>query len=341
MIVLNVLEAYEKQLQEQKLFEDLTKCLDRTIKENEKYAGYIDRQNSIELYLKEKRNSKLINIKKQFDEIRYEKPKYYNVKHIEKLNSEEYVFYNNPVVSGLRKSSTTKTEYEEKDGIQYNKVTGQQRTQESIDHSLFNSLNRTKQKIYDYALANDFTNGYFLTITFNQEYVDRYNYAECYKHIKNLVRNIRRNNPDIKYIFVPERHRDGAWHFHGLIVNCENLILIDSGKTVNKKKVYNINLQTYKYGFTTATKIEDTNKVSSYITKYITKELIESTKGQHRYLFSKNLDVPVVSTEWVIDQDDIELKKMLIERSERFEQKKVLGDAETPNKIEYYRLRKK
>ena len=257
------------------------------------------------------------------------------------MNSEEYVFYSNPIASGLKKSFNNTVEYEEKDGIQYNKETGEQRTEESIKHSMYNSLNRTKQKIYDYALANDWSNGYFLTITFNQKFVDRYNYAECYKRINTFLKILKRNNPDLKYLFVPEQHKDGAWHFHGLIVNCDNLILIDSGKTSKGKKIYNIDSKTYKYGFTTATKIEDTNKVSAYITKYITKELIESTKGQHRYLFSKNLEVPTVTTEWVTDINDIELKKMLIERSERFQQKKVLGETESPNTIEYYRLRKK
>ena len=48
--------------------------------------------------------------------------------------------------------------------------------------------------------------------------------------------------------------------------------------------------------FTTATKIESTEKVSNYITKYITKELITMSKGQHRYLYSKNLAKPQSET---------------------------------------------
>lgn len=315
---MNVLDAYKKQVQEQELVEAIDNGTLEKLLEHRHYRriNKVKQQLSIDTSIN-----------------------YYNVKHVEKLNSEEYIFYNSEIITGLKRSSK-KVEYEEKDGKQYNKQTGEERTEESIKHSAFNSLNRTKQKIYDYALSNDWTNGYFLTITFNQEYVDRYNYKECYGHIKNLIRNIRRTNPNIKYIFVPEMHKDRAWHFHGLVVNCENLILMDSGKTAKGKKIYNINLQTYKYGFTTATKIEDTNKVSGYITKYITKELIDNTKGQHRYLFSKNLDAPTVSTEWITEPDDIELKKMLIERNEKFEQKKVLGEEESPNAVTYYRLKK-
>ena len=58
------------------------------------------------------------------------------------------------------------------------------------------------------------------------------------------------------------------------------------------EEIYNINKRSFKYGFTIATKIESTEKVSNYITKYITKELITMSKGQHRYLYSKNLAKP-------------------------------------------------
>jgi len=76
--------------------------------------------------------------------------------------------------------------------------------------------------------------------------------------------------------------------------------LVDSGTVKNGKPIYNINSRSFKYGFSTVSKIEDTKKVSAYITKYITKDLVEHTKGQHRYLFSKNLDTPTVSTDFMI-----------------------------------------
>lgn len=70
---------------------------------------------------------------------------------------------------------------------------------------------------------------------------------------------------------MPERHKDGACHFHGLLTNCDNLKMVDSGKfskgkhiynheVKGSKKIYNINSRNWKYGFTTATKIEDTKK---------------------------------------------------------------------------------
>ena len=75
-------------------------------------------------------------------------------------------------------------------------------------------------------------------------------------------------------------------------VNCDKLKFENSGIVKNGKEIYNINKRSFKYGFTTATKIESTEKVSNYITKYITKEIITMSKGQHRYLYSKNLAKP-------------------------------------------------
>lgn len=314
---MNVFEAYEKQLQEQELF----KKINEYIKSGKDFKYF-----KCDFY------------KDKFNSIRYRKAEYYNLKCVEYLNSKEYRFYKIPIVSGIVQSSS-KTEYEEVDGIQYNKQTGQQRTEESIKHSLYTSLNRTKQKIYDYALANDWTDGYFFTLTFNPELVDSFNYDECYKRVYQFLKNVKSNDSDFKYIFVPEFHKSGRIHFHGLGVNCDSLKLVDSGKTVNGKKIYNINLRSYKYGFTTVSKIEDTNKVSAYITKYITKELIDGTKGKHRYLFSRNLDVPTISTE-LIDIDDKELNEILLERNENFQYKKVLGGDDFPNTIEYIHLKK-
>mgnify|MGYP004663997153 FL=1 len=100
------------------------------------------------------------------------KPIFYNVdlKHIEYLNSEEYRIYEYPFKSEVCQKD--KVQYIDVDGVQYNKLTGQQRTDESIEHSKNSSLSRTKQKIYDYAFCNDWSNGWFLTFTFDNEKVE-------------------------------------------------------------------------------------------------------------------------------------------------------------------------
>ena len=45
-----------------------------------------------------------------------------------------------------------------------------------------------------------------------------------------------------------------AWHFHGLLANCDNLTFNDSGH-IDKRGRIIYNLTNYKLGFSTATKV--------------------------------------------------------------------------------------
>lgn len=158
-----------------------------------------------------------------------------------------------------------------------------------IKRSVIVSQNRAKNKIYDYARCNDFD--YFVTITFNPDKVDSFNYDECTQKLSKWLNNIRsRYAPDLKYLFVPELHKSGRYHFHGLIANIGSIQMIDSGKRSNGQIVYNIG--NYNYGFTTATRIVDKHRTSTYIGKYITKELSGHIKGKKHYWVSRNLNVP-------------------------------------------------
>lgn len=150
------------------------------------------------------------------------------------------------------------------------------------------SNRRTKNSIYDYACSNDWSDGYFMTVTFNQEYVNRLNYQSCYKKLKSYLDNLRKyHSPNLKYLFVCETHKKGGYHFHGILTDCILKL------TEFKNGIYNVD--NFKWGFTQVTKIKDTVAVSKYITKYITKET-NLPKGSRKYLVSKNLNKPIVET---------------------------------------------
>ena len=86
------------------------------------------------------------------------------------------------------------------------------------------SLNRSIHKIYDLARNNIWE--WFFTFTLNETAVkDRTDYAECSKKVCTWFNNIhKRLCPDIKYLIIPERHpSSGAWHFHALVSDVENL----------------------------------------------------------------------------------------------------------------------
>lgn len=129
------------------------------------------------------------------------------------------------------------------------------------------SLKRAKDKIQDIVLCNDFD--YFVTLTFNPEKVDSFNVEAVKTAIKNWLNNgVKRRN--FKYIAIPEFHKSGRIHLHGLMSG--DLKLSDSGRTHNGRTVYHITDWKEKFGFCTAVKIDgNINSLSYYITKYITK----------------------------------------------------------------------
>lgn len=172
------------------------------------------------------------------------------------------------------------------------------------------AFKRSKNTIYKLA-CNNKPWEYFVTFTFNSDKVDRYDFSVVSKKLSKWLNHIKsRSCPDFGYIIVPEKHKDGAWHFHGLFKNCDNLNFIDSGIKDNQgRTIYNIS--NYKFGFTTATKLSDIDKAVSYILKYISKDLFgDNLKGKKRYWRSKNLQMPVVETA-IFEGNKIDLMKML------------------------------
>lgn len=163
------------------------------------------------------------------------------------------------------------------------------------------SLNRTINNLYQ--ISRQCRWQYFITLTFSPDVVDRTDYVACMKKATKWFNNQRsRYSPDMKYVCVPELHADKvSWHFHGLVEDIGEMKLLDSGKKSGCKTIYN--LGGWKYGFSTAIAVgetdEDVFKVSSYITKYITKELCEVTRGKRRYFRSRNIPEPNIYTDWL------------------------------------------
>lgn len=102
---------------------------------------------------------------------------------------------------------------------------------------------------------------------------------------------VKHQNKSLKYILVPELHKSGRVHIHGLFKDCPNLKLEDSGRRKNGTIIYNIG--NYKYGFTTVSKIKNQEAVSVYMAKYMTKDLL-SIPGRKTYWCSQKLERPKV-----------------------------------------------
>jgi hypothetical protein len=155
--------------------------------------------------------------------------------------------------------------------------------------SHLDSLRRTKTTITDLTLANDFD--LFVTFTFDPKKVNRQNPDECKAKMSKWLKNQREIRGHFAYIIVPEYHKDGkSLHFHALLKNYSGR-LTKTAKKVKNRPVYNI--KSYQLGFSTAVKIDNIAKVSSYIKKYITKEMPEFS-GKKRYWASTGLIRPVI-----------------------------------------------
>lgn len=137
---------------------------------------------------------------------------------------------------------------------------------------------------------------WFVTFTFNPKRYDSTDYDVITKMLKRFIDNARKNYaPDLVYLIVPELHADGQkFHFHGLLAKTGNMRFIPSGRLDGEgNDIYN--LPGWIYGFSTASRVKDSVRVSAYIIKYITKDCIQRTKNKRQYYASRNIRKPDVT----------------------------------------------
>ena len=158
------------------------------------------------------------------------------------------------------------------------------------EENIKKSLARTRKMIGEYARCAEWE--WFCTFTFAPDKVDRSDFKACMRKTRNWLQNARKRlAPDLQYMVVPELHADGInWHVHLLLANIGDIRLTESGKKVSGQMVYNVN--GWKLGYSTATKVRDVYRVQRYIVKYMTKSTHINAKGAHRYYISNNLEKP-------------------------------------------------
>lgn len=93
------------------------------------------------------------------------------------------------------------------------------------------------------------------------------------------------------------------------------------------------NITDWSYGFTTATKVLDTGRVSSYITKYITKSVDEHLKEKRRYYYSRNCHI-AEEEHFLLDEEDF--RKIY---ADRIVYVKTVDVPQASQQITYYELK--
>lgn len=154
---------------------------------------------------------------------------------------------------------------------------------ERKEHNLDSSVRRTQAKIT--ALCRSQQWEWFLTFTFSPQVVDRYNWDAVTNLMKKYLNNMKKQNSDMLYIIVPEKHKDGAYHFHGLFASAPALRIAPYGD-----KYYTVN--SFPYGYSSASPVVNPQASARYISKYISKDVVQVSKGKKRYWASRSLKVP-------------------------------------------------
>lgn len=166
---------------------------------------------------------------------------------------------------------------------------------------LDNNIVRARSTVREMGLCNDWD--FFLTLTISPDKFDRYNLADFRKILSQWVRDYRKKySLQISYLFIPEKHKDGAWHLHGFISGLplghlslfslnETLPFYIRSKLQLNQQIYNWSAYADRFGYVTLEPIRSKEKAVSYITKYITKDLSCSVcqLGSHLYFASQGL----------------------------------------------------
>lgn len=192
------------------------------------------------------------------------------------------------------------------------------------------NIAKTRNKIFDIARSNDFN--YFITLTYSADKCNRYSFTECSKKVRKFMNHFKERNadtcPNFKYLLVHEQHKDGAYHYHGLIYleDTSTLKLADKQPKGCKQTVYNWGK--WRNGFSTVTEIQDAEATRKYILKYISKNIDEDyQKGQRHFYYSQNCLKPEVES-MVSD------KQMLMLYDQIYDTDRSTGYESTVEKLE-------
>jgi hypothetical protein len=149
------------------------------------------------------------------------------------------------------------------------------------------SIARSRSKVLQLGCNNKWD--YFVTLTLSPDCsVDRYDFNAIIKSLLKFFDNYKqRKSNDFKYLVIPEKHKDGAYHFHGFLANIRK----DDLKT-NEYGYLDFVPYCNKFGFCSMSAIKDTLACANYVCKYISKDMFNNTIPEprtHLYYASRGL----------------------------------------------------
>ena len=182
------------------------------------------------------------------------------------------------------------------------------RSKKGRDRKLDAAVSRARKNVLELALCNPWD--WFGTFTLDKEKYNRYDLDKFHKDFTQWIRDQRKKTRSpIRFLLVPELHKDGAWHMHGLMYGVPGLV---SFRDLRAQHNWNLPDKLVdgdffcwmafhaKFGFCSLGAVRDPVAVSHYIAKYVTKSLDDSgvDVGQHLYYCSRGLDRSVLHSQF-------------------------------------------
>ena len=151
------------------------------------------------------------------------------------------------------------------------------------------SISRARSVVFQLAMCNSWE--YFFTGTLNPEWHDRHNLDRFRSAFAQWIRDQRKKyRSNIRYVFVAERHKDGAWHLHGLLSGIPQDRLSRFVPGIHPRRLVDgdyLNWGDYakKFGFCSLGPVHDEVGCAFYLEKYLTKDVERSVSdlSAHTY----------------------------------------------------------
>lgn len=155
---------------------------------------------------------------------------------------------------------------------------------------------RAQRVIVEIALCNHWD--YFVTLTVSPDNFNRYDLSSIWVRLSQWFRDQRKQlgYENLSYMLVPEKHSDGAWHFHGFISGIPDFALSPFVSGIHPQRLVDGDYLNWrdlsaKLGFCSLDPVRDQVRSAFYCSKYFTKDRFRNVTeiGSHMYYVSRGL----------------------------------------------------
>lgn len=175
------------------------------------------------------------------------------------------------------------------DGIFEGVAKPRKKDSEAVPHDeqakLASNISRARGRVQEIALCNKWE--WFGTFTLDENKQGRFDLPQYVRDLGVWIGNYNRKyNTHMRYLIIPEQHKNGAWHAHGLLsgVAADSLV-------INEHGYMDMPYYRNRFGYISLSAVRDTHAVARYITKYICKDIgaRKSATGEHLFYASHGL----------------------------------------------------